>query len=375
MLGNIVAQKIEILDYDRVAIQALYGEKAPGDNSPLFCTDEDAGKIANCDRHDFGSTVAETAAEATRARLNALPVDIIEAYLAKVAPTLDTASKAIASVSLIPKESHETIFSARNDFYTSLSSSTPSLRHQLDFPYFGPLNEEKTKKRRFERMAEEVNATGGLTEVLPGVPRTYFAEVLAKLEELLKDENYLTGFGESGQPYTLASQDIATILENSSLLLKELEPIFVDEDLGDLQSIPSVWKVEGGLIEAQIRDVFKNRIDQYVFETKGTLDKVSIADAKTNLGKVEVSLPVFYYKETVREKASKLLDVPKASEGWASADRKALYDRYLAHMTAACGNCDFAKIKPSDLEVTPESEKKAVVSWFKENQSILDNFR
>jgi len=373
LIGNVVGQGKEVLDYDVVAAGVLYGEKAVPVNAPLFCTDSDAGKAANCQRHDVGATVAETAAQLTKERLASFPADIIEAYLEKTAGTLDLPSQSIASVSLLPKATQADIFTSRNLFFSSLTTSTPSLRHLRDFPYFGPLNEEKTKKKRLERMADEINEVGGLDKVLPAVPRTYYGEVKEQLINLLRDEHYLKGFGDSGQPYSLSPEDVGVIVENSDLLLKELEGIFIDEDISEIKKIPDTWKNPAAKLEAQVRQVLLSRIEQYVFETDGAALQVTIEDPKEKIGPLVVNLPNYYYKHDVREKASRLLEAPKSSKEWAKPERSALYDRYKATMDMACG-CDFAKLKASNLVVTPAEHTDKVVDWVKHNQEILKNF-
>ncbi|MCB0403357.1 MAG: zinc-dependent metalloprotease, partial [Bdellovibrionales bacterium] len=87
LAGHMIAKTKDILDYDRKAIEILYGDrKIPAKEVPLFCTDTNVGGFVDCNRFDYGSSIVEYGTSSTQEAIDGLPYALLEKFIAAVAP-------------------------------------------------------------------------------------------------------------------------------------------------------------------------------------------------------------------------------------------------------------------------------------------------
>ncbi|MEZ4752513.1 MAG: zinc-dependent metalloprotease [Bdellovibrionota bacterium] len=414
LAGHMIAHTKEILDYDRKAIEILYGDRdIPASEVPLFCTDSNVGSFVDCNRFDYGSSIVEYGTSSTQVAIDGLPYALLEKFIAAVAPLAGATPAEVDTVSFTPSSVADDLLGVRAELVGNFDSSSHFLSIYRSFPFVSVLNIEAVKEKEGEYLIKEVDRVGGLEKVFSQINSNFYQETLEKFEKLARSEEYVKGTGLAGQPYEFSNAEIETMTATVKLLLDKLPKALTEKDLEILGEIPDAWKNLDHSLGAGLGKLLASRTREYVLQTTGDVVEVTatvplpkpapapadkakeeekedeagefgdgleeeapMAEAEPATKTITMRLPTFFYELKSREKAAELLesDEDQKSIDWGFEERKEIKEAFVKLLDDACG-CDFASTSPSKLTVTEEKQKRAVTKWFLENKKVLGKIK
>jgi hypothetical protein len=401
LVGQAMAKGTIRLDYDAKAISILYDGKAyKAEEIAPFCTDSQTSSFVDCQKFDEGSLI-EFAASSTQKRLDELPYEIVEKYVAKKAPREGEVSVRVEAVALNPETVAQNLLEVRKTLVGAFENNSHFLAIYRNFPVVDSLNEDTVKQEEVRYVSEQVEKAGGLANVFSLVPSDYYAKILRKIEELLK-KDYRTGRGLSDQWYEFSSEEVSKIMDRVNLLVKKLPPALTKGDLEILGKLPSSWKNLDNSLGVELARLLKQRMEEYLFKIRNEpiitqveyltgepKEKGSDASASAKTWDAgathsavrtsEVELPKFFYPVETRTSAAALLE-PGTEEGgldWGFQERAEIRTGLVRLLNHAC-NCDIETLKIENVRVsdkaTPET-RRAVTLWFMESKKVLNNIK
>lgn len=265
LAGHDIARRKAHFDHDAKAIATLYeGKSFTVAEIVPFCTDSQTKTFVDCEQFDEGSLI-EFATSATQKRLDELPYELVETYIAKKAPLPGETALSVEEVELNPEKVAQNLLEARSALVKSFDSNKHFLAIFRTFPVVDKLNEGRLKEDEAKYVADQVETVGGLANVFSVVPSDYYAKTVKKVEELLKG-HYRTGVGLAGQTYVFSDDDIGKIINRVDLLAKKLPTALTKGDLEILGKMPSSWKKLDHKLGAALGTLLKERMKEYLLK-------------------------------------------------------------------------------------------------------------
>jgi hypothetical protein len=395
-------QPNKMYPYDRIALEMLYQGKNPAETDvPPFCTDTSVDKYSDCRRHDAGVSLVEFADNSSRKAIKTLANRLLETFISAKAPEPWERVREVNTVSFDPDKVAGNVLSPLDDLMTAFASQKNSLLIARMHPFVGPLNKEFVDKKERDSIQSEVKRLGGWEKVFAIPTVTDYEKILDATEELLRDPTYRSGLGLGGQSYSFSDKEIDDMLNTILNLVVKLPESATKADLAILKKIPDAWKVTGTETGDDLVKLVSKRVNDYVMSTRPTTfleteielptsglltameeakpkDDVKPATtaadavAKPKTKTIRVKLPLFFYSQESREKASKLLAKGTDPEGidWGFAERAQLKADFKKQLDTACG-CDFSATQADKVKVADATKRRAVTRWFLENKSVL----
>lgn len=421
VIAGYVIRKPELpaLEYDAKAIAGLYdGKTYQHGEIPLFCTDSDLERFADCKQFDSGTSLVEMAAATTPQRLDRLAYDFLETYIAAKTPMLGNDVVPVEEVGFEPEAVAQRLLSPRELMLTAAKDAR-FLKVFRSFPYVGPGNLDQVKEKEREELSADLKLYGGMEKVLEVISAQQAQQISDRFAAIIDDPLMQSGIGGNGQQYSFSKEEIVVMKSTIAALTKKLPAELAKEDLGSLKEVPPEWKITNTEIGDNLAATVVSRVKEYVFTRTGEKNSVEIefpvqpdqekaeaerakatggmADSnpeekeKPKLRRHKVTLPKFFYTLESRKKAAELLAPGKEDESidWGlreSAEQKKALAQLL-NESIECGEgkgCLYEKIKPEDVKLVaiagiPEVEKKRlekeVTRWFMENKSVLEAFK
>ncbi len=373
-VGNEISKNGIILPYDQMAIQTLYGLKDfdPKNFAP-FCTDSEKTKYVDCKPFDAGASATELAKLSVHDRIETLPYEIMEQFIA----TKDHLKQKFnpAEVNLDPKNLAEEILKARGRILEDFGD-VGFVKIQKGLKKKDPTNQKKVSQDALAYFIEEVENLGGMDETFPCLPPQYASQSFGRFRRLLDSGVYSE---------TFTPEETEQILEAVKTFFDEFHFAFTLADLSLWKDSPKQWKVARSKIGRALALFLKKRVEDYLFATQDGKSlnveiELPVEDDKgkldySNRKMINVTLPQFVYTEEVRTASVKLLSTPDFGEslGWGFQERAKLKEQFGQKMKdilgCSIGNIDLNKVD----KILPDSDEtfRATMLWIWENQKLF----
>ncbi len=246
LVGSQIAQKRVVGEYDKKAIETLYGiAQYKAAELPNFCTDSHVSSYADCKRFDFGKNPVEYAAWSRKNDLENLAINIVEDYIYMKTAPLSWGEPAVPVEEA--DQNAETFAGGLTSYLRGmfkLFGTNGKLRSTyLSYPSVTSLNAEKVIASQNEVVKKSIAEMGGWNAFWGELPADFNEKTLAKLDALLANDNVMSGIGYGEKPFTFTADEKALIRSNTVAMLDKLPTEILLQELNILNGLPSAWEL------------------------------------------------------------------------------------------------------------------------------------
>lgn len=277
------------LDYDVAAITNLYdgtGALLPA-GGPMFCSDLEADLFPDCTTFDRGADITATLHKQIQDSVDDAAVE----YLYWLRAAKDNNVTDLFQVT-DPVYDANAAYGLRFKVATLLSDQARLLRSDraADSPF---IRQEEIHEDTLKRVGESVEAIGGYDDFFALLPRNFDRNFNSKLNQLLRNPQYVSGTSYTGVAWTFSADELQTIRDFAPDYLKRyhdaadkadvavlslqdpnVQPDFSSEGGvviifgGPLTAAPSRWEVP--VRRQELEQLLTNRVSHYVTTTDGS---------------------------------------------------------------------------------------------------------
>lgn len=371
--GDMLQHGAPALAHDQVAMDFLYNNKAIPANPPLFCTDSQISKYADCNMSDAArSTVSYTVGNYDFS-LQTLPVKILNQYIseAKISDTTAVPLKSVQNVLLkIDTYAHQISL----DRYKLLSLLKDEVRLiQVRGPLYPiwPANKDHVLNLEKDFIASELARLGGVDQIINVKESTLDQVWIEKFKSLLDDPKYNQGLVD-GKSYSFSDSEKQVMIAQFTLFSTALKNELIKNNLkalsGENISFEETYgqaKVDATKgwfdhpVTNELATAIKKVSDFYLFSKEPTKNSFQVTFQNGALN--SVALPTYTYDHDVRSLAAGVWQAPHVAIDWAYLEKQQTSDELKTELSILvdADKIDFSKTN------------KFVLKWFLINQDLL----
>jgi hypothetical protein len=367
-----------VLPYDQIAVDWAYAGK-PIDTSsklPPFCTDTQAGSIADCLTFDRGAKPIVANQQAIGKALRLQPYSLVESYIGARAPADPRDEMPFAQVPLDPDAAVKTLVASLSSQVGWLKSSgNQSIAIMNLFPFLTDFYNSDITSAKDASVAEQVEEAGGIQSVLLPLiagkldpAQSLAATSVSSLATYLQREDVKNGLGANGQSYSFSDADIALIKSNGRKFFQEVEDRAFDQSIAALsagtytnsQLAPEIEKTLGETAEKIITSMTRKIVAPARAATTPPASPSPSASPAPS-----APAYVFTFTDTQRLAAEKLLNQSLGGKNteWSIDARNKIVNELTAYLTSVMG------ASPSSVDLTALSDP--LRGWFMVQKNIL----
>lgn len=373
--GDIIAKKTRGLKHDVMAIQTLYLGKDFNDAEyPLYCTDSHTLNFADCKRFDAGRSFIEATALQEGTSLRAMSLRLLNRFIYAKSPSIGETPMSLQKVILPETDSFVAPLSikaiaAMNTF----SESFKLISNFRAYPFVDSTNLPIIKEDQLNYMQSQINAIGGMSEMLKGDGGLDLNQAQDTFKKVLDENKKGIGFGE--QVYEFSEEEMALINRRVndyfSVLSKDMityhsnvlnGKVVMNKETIDFGILPN-HEVSEDLAQAMLK-----KAEMLILDESGEKINVEIKikEEKDATKSIMVSLPKYKYSYDVRKNAARFLNSSRSkSVVWGLLERKKLI-RELKKRTKDILSVELTNLKAEEMPTIKAAQ------WLKENQNILN---
>ncbi len=390
--GSQIGQKQVIREYDKKAIETLYGiAQYKASELPTFCTDSDVSSYADCKRFDFGKNPVESAAWSRKHELENMANGIVNRYIAmKTEPlALGLPELPLTEVDQDAAVFAKEITSHLRKMFKLFGTEGELKTIHFSFPSVTSLNASKVIASQNEAVKKSIAAMGGWNAFWGEIPTDFKEKTLAKLDALLANDKLMVGIGFGEKTYAFTEADKALIRSNTVTMLNRLPTEMLLQELsilnGELtageksaaqmgQGSGEPMTLRNNALTAELLTQLKETASKVMFATSGEplVREVELPAAVDGQGaatimKVNILLPQFKYPLKARIKAASLINLNRIA-----GNSRLGYNEWLELTKAHTSTLKFALggINPSTLIIDEMPED--VAFWLKDYNKIYE---
>jgi len=346
--------------YDEMAIRHLYdGIQYSRAEVPPFCTDESMGVLLDCGVWDTGASAIESASYFAEESLKKLPLSLMNIFVQAKAPGNGMASVPVERVAFDLDILKKEMLGGRSLILASMEKASRFMTVERQFEVVDSVNEEAVRAKKMDYVKQEIDRVGGLAKVLAPWTPSMLQTVLNSVDVMVDSGLYDKGVDQMNNPYQFSAVEMEVIRKRSKAIFTRLFEILPEAEQAEL----SAWVAElpeHGLSE-EYAELLKDRVDELLLATTGATiqGEVPLADGTT----MQVELPVFKYKHSVRKAAYAMLQREgKPSVDWGYVQR----EEVKGHLGLIIDTAFHNKWE----EVKTEGMHRPILRWYLENKEL-----
>ena len=348
-----------VLPYDKMAIEWGYRGTQVPEGAPMFCSDADAEKFADCKRFDVGASAVTANAERMGMLMRTIPIVTVEEFI-----RIKTDPESNGQID--PQALLSTLSDTLKDQIGWLTDMTrPSV--QVDRMY-GELTSNLTMPQS-QWVNMQVRQAGGVDSLLfshlPAKDRpavTFAQSGVKEVAAYLARPEVISGIGYDGKPYTLTEEELGQIQEAAGAILQTIDQIVTSTLLKTYAAVPLATmyseEIQGRLASIAEEIVLTQKPLAGGDATPGLGAKAakrsSVKAASTSAAAAAADPRGFAYYDSDRFAAASLLSAKGRPAGFGEVQRLKLIDSLSAIIQAELGaapkSVDVRKLTPAQLK-------------------------
>lgn len=320
--GDLIEKTQRQLNYDKLAIRALYYQEKPVGKAPLFCTDDHTsgdGAYNDCVRFDSGKNLAEGVASDLDA-VDLFPVRVIDTFVKLKAnlskDNVHTVETLPLANALNATEWAKRLLEGQSRWLSSVSKNARLLSVHRSFAYVDDTNKEQVKQAQYEWAQKQV-LNYGHKNLTPTIESDWAQKQFEKFEDqLLNKQTDQALFEAYGKP------DLAFTDDEKSVILMKAESYYklLQQEMVR-QQLSAFSQVKFGLnnISLSYQPVLGDKLKSYLLSSNGFQEYIYVDQNKHSK---TIKVPQFTYEKGIRNLAMTLLasDIPN----WMVLEKKHL---------------------------------------------------
>ncbi len=371
--GDLLQHGAPALAYDQVAMDHLYNGKEIPAHSPLFCTDSQIVKYADCNMSDAARSTVSYAVGNYNYSLQSVPAKVLNQFVSEVkipdAPGVPI--KPIKNVLLSPAAFAHLIALDRYKLMSLLKDEVRLI--QVRGPLFPiwPSTNDKVLSLEKDFVASEINRLGGLKKILNLAESTIDQVWIARFTELLNDPAYSQGIA-GDQKYDFSTEEKQIMSAQFATFAVELKMELIKNNLKALAAEnvsfeetygQSKLEATKGWFDHPITDelasVVKTVADFYLFSKDSVKSTMPIVFQNGSFNSVE--LPTYTYNQEIRALAVNVWQAPHVAIDWGYVEKQQTTEQLRSETSLIVDavNIDFTKTN------------KFVLKWLLSNQELI----
>lgn len=359
--GDLIEKTQRKLNYDNLAIRALYYQEKPVGKIPLFCTDDHTsgeGAYNDCVRFDSGKNLAEGVASDLDA-VDLFPVRIIDAFVKLKAnlsqDNVHTVETLPLANTLKASEWAKRLLEGQSRWLSSVSKNARLLSVHRGFAYVDDTNIDQVKQAQYEWAQKQV-LNYGHKNLTPTIESDWAQMQFENFEEQLlnkqTDKALFEAYGKPELEFTDAEKSVILMKAESYYKLLQQELV--------RQQLSAFSQVQFGLnnVSLSYQPVLGDKLKTYLLSSNGFQEYIYVDQNKHSK---TIKVPQFTYQKGIRNLAMTLLtsDIPN----WMVLEKKQLKSELEQLLKDT-----FGEEKVEDIHVDQMSPYLA--SWYQDVMSI-----
>ncbi len=371
--GDMLQHGAPALAHDQVAMDFLYNNIAIPAHPPLFCTDSQINKFADCNMSDSARSTVSYAIGNYDFSLQTVPVKILNQYISetKIPDTAGIPLKPIQNVLLKPDAYAHQISADRYKLLSLLKDEVRLIQVRGPLYPIWPANNDHVLDLEKDFIASEVARLGGIDQIINLKESTLDQAWVAKFKSLLDDPKYNQGLID-GKPYSFSDSEKQVMIAQFTLFSTALKNELIKNNLkaltADNVSFEETYgqaKVDASKgwfdhpITYELATAIKKVSDFYLFSKEPTKTNFQVIFQNGALN--TVALPIYTYDFEVRSLAAGVWQASHVALDWGYLEKQQTSDALKTELSILvdADKIDFSKTN------------KFVLKWFLINQDLL----
>ena len=368
MSGYLMKDDTTTMDYDRKAIELLYGLSPHNkDKLPLFCTDSHVQTYLDCERSDYGNSIIEFWYEDLRYGWHHHSETLFQTFVRGKSPPKGLDAIPVSKVRLYPENGAWQLLYNQAKLLQLFGEEPKLLRIHRSFPALSGLDKEELKEKTNTYIGEKIQKLGGVEAVFAPPSDTFTSQSFEAFQGLIATRSQGTG---PGGEYSFSPEEQTKMLAIAERYFQKLGP--------ELVKVHTL--ILGGKQEKKSEEPEKDEAEEKEKEKKEEFMTFREWPLETDLFDVfesKVRAIVFpdptnpmkpRYKYELRQAAVNLMLKDRSQSPLFEQRKATLAKDYKKALKEALGGVDIEKIDITALDAKTQSDR---IRWVVENKKLL----